>query len=85
MLHCPNCGCEFDSEERACPHCGTVLPVSFGWTILGFCLPIIGLILYVLWKETKPQTCSRIIKGVIAYVIVSIIFGVIPRVLSLLF
>lgn len=31
---------------------------SIGWAILGFFFPIVGLILYLVWKSTKPQ-CAK--------------------------
>lgn len=32
---------------------------SFGWGILGFCFPIVGLILYLVWKGNKPLTAKK--------------------------
>lgn len=34
------------SEESSKP--------NFGWAILGFCIPIVGLILFVVWLDTRP-------------------------------
>lgn len=31
---------------------------SIGWVILGFFIPIVGLILFLVWKNTKPQ-CAK--------------------------
>ena len=31
---------------------------SIGWAILGFFIPIVGLILFLVWKNTKPQ-CAK--------------------------
>ena len=31
---------------------------SIGWGILGFLIPIIGLILYCVWKNTKPKSAK---------------------------
>ena len=36
---------------------------SFGWAILGFCLPIVGLILFLVWKDSKPKTAHVAGKG----------------------
>ncbi|MCH4006081.1 MAG: DUF805 domain-containing protein [Eubacterium sp.] len=27
---------------------------NFGWAILGFCIPIVGLILFIVWLDTRP-------------------------------
>lgn len=38
---------------------------SLGWAFLGFIIPlIVGLILYLIWKDTKPNTASSIVKGI---------------------
>ena len=29
---------------------------SIGWGVLGFCIPIVGLILFLVWKDQKPRT-----------------------------
>ncbi|HIW48815.1 MAG TPA: hypothetical protein H9687_06030 [Firmicutes bacterium] len=31
---------------------------SIGWGILGFCIPIVGLILFLVWKDQKPKTAK---------------------------
>ena len=32
---------------------------SFGWAVLGFCFPIVGLILYLVWKSNKPISAKK--------------------------
>lgn len=32
---------------------------SFGWGVLGFFLPLVGLILFLVWKNTKPLSASK--------------------------
>ena len=51
-----------------CPHCGvSQREMSYdtikddggvGWGILGCCIPVVGLILWLVWKDTKPQTAK---------------------------
>jgi hypothetical protein len=36
---------------------------SIGWGILGFCIPLVGLILYFVWKDSKPLTANVALKG----------------------
>lgn len=31
---------------------------SIGWAVLGFFIPIVGLVLFLVWKNTKPQ-CAK--------------------------
>ncbi len=29
-----------------------------GWGLLGFCVPLVGLILYLVWKEDRPRSTN---------------------------
>lgn len=44
---------------------------SFGWGVLGFCLPIVGIILYFVWKENKPLSAKMAIRGALISVAIS--------------
>lgn len=80
MKYCKNCGKEIADKAVICPHCGVPqekLAVSvdsgnFGWWILGFFFPVVGLILYFLWKETKPKNAKKAKDGAATMVIWSI-------------
>ena len=50
---------------------------SFGWAVLGFFIPIVGLILWLVWKSTKPKTATQCRNGFIAGVIVAVLFNII--------
>lgn len=54
---------------------------NFGWSLLGFCFPIVGLILFLVWKDQKPLTAKSMIKaaiiGFVLFNIIPIIIGVI--------
>lgn len=64
MKYCKNCGKELHDAAVICPHCGVPqekMPDSadsgsIGWGILGFLIPLVGLILYLAWKEPKPAS-----------------------------
>jgi len=64
-MYCKNCGKEIDEKAFVCPHCGVKTniisqddgPIG-GLGILCFLFPIVGLILYLVWKETKPKKSS---------------------------
>lgn len=32
---------------------------SNGWACLGCCIPIVGLILWLVWKDTQPQNAKK--------------------------
>ena len=48
-----------------------------GWAILGFLTPIVGLILFIVWKDSKPKSSSAAGKGALINVILVILFYVI--------
>lgn len=83
MKFCEKCGKEIMDEAVVCPHCGCQTqhkPVdsnNFGWAVLGFCVPIVGLILYLIWKDSTPMKAKSAGKGALVSVIVSIIFYII--------
>ena len=61
---------------------------GFGWGLLGFLAPVIGLILYLIWKDSKPKTAKSIGKGALACGIVAlapIVFKLIAIILLMLF
>lgn len=56
---------------------------GFLWGLLGCCIPIAGLILFLVWKDTKPKTAKAagigalvsVILAVIYYIVVIVIMG----------
>ncbi len=65
-MYCKNCAKEIDDKAAICPHCGVsqvtdpqvVDNGGIGWGLLGCCIPIVGLILFLVWKDTKPKTAK---------------------------
>ena len=47
---------------------------SIGWGVLGFCIPIVGLILFLAWKDQKPRTAKVAGVGALISVIVGVIW-----------
>lgn len=47
---------------------------SIGWGVLGFCIPIVGLILFLVWKDQKPRTAKVAGIGALIAVIISVIW-----------
>jgi hypothetical protein len=46
---------------------------SMGMAVLGFFLPIVGLILWLVWKEPKPLKAKSAGKGALISVIVQVV------------
>ena len=91
MAYCRKCGAQIDDYAAVCPECGSPQngaqnepPVvdngGFLWGLLGCCIPIAGLILFLVWKDTKPRTAKAAGIGalvcVIAYVLLYVIAAV---------
>jgi len=43
---------------------------NFGWSVLGFFMPIVGLILYLVWMNDRPKDAKAAGKGALISVIV---------------
>ncbi len=49
---------------------------NFGFALLGFFIPIVGIILYFCWKDETPLKAKSCIKGALVSIILSVIFGI---------
>lgn len=85
MAYCKNCGAQIDDKAAVCVHCGVAVNNSgvqeadnggFGWGLLGCCIPIAGLILFLVWKDTKPKTAKAAGIGALVSVILGVIYYV---------
>lgn len=47
-----------------------------GWGLLGFLVPVVGLILFLVWKDEKPKTALMAGKGALINVILGAVFTV---------
>ena len=54
---------------------------GFGWGLLGCCIPIVGLILFLVWKDTKPKTAKAAGIGALVSVIASVVIYIVYFVL----
>lgn len=81
MKYCQKCGKQILDEAVICPGCGcqienaaTTDPAdasNFGMAVLGFLLPVVGLILYLVWKDKSPLKAKSAGKGALVSVILS--------------
>ena len=55
---------------------------SIGWWFLGFFIPLIGLVLYLVWKDSKPLSAKRAGTGALVGFIVNIISEIILFILQ---
>lgn len=101
MRYCPNCGKEVDPKAVVCPNCGVALPAPFtnaqvtntqndtgsiGWAFLGFFIPVVGLILYLIWKNDQPKNAHEAGLGalisVICWIAIPLFIGIIAGIAS---
>lgn len=71
MAYCRHCGTQINSATGICPQCGTTQKSddgSVGWTVLGCCVPLVGLILWLVWREEKPNNAKAAGMGALIYV-----------------
>lgn len=89
-MYCKNCGNILDDKAVICPRCGvaqnnyyagpTVDPndaPNAGFAVLGFFIPIVGLILFLLWQNTSPLKAKSCGKGAL----IGFIFGIVSVIL----
>lgn len=96
MVYCRNCNTPIDDRAAVCPYCGApqaAKPVQegsgFGWGLLGFFVPVAGLVLFIVFKNTRPKRAKSagigalisVILEVLAviayYVIIFLVYGLI--------
>ena len=83
-MYCKNCAKEIDDRAVICPHCGVSQVTApdvvdnggIGWGLLGCCIPIAGLVLFLVWKDTKPKTSKAAGIGALVSVGAGILFYV---------
>lgn len=85
MAFCRNCGKEIDDKAVVCPHCGVPQSIApsvednggFLWGLLGCGVPIVGLVLYLVWRDTRPKTAKAVGKGALVAVVLWAVYYVI--------
>lgn len=55
---------------------------GFLWGLLGCCIPIVGLILFLVWKDSKPRTAKAAGIGALVCVVAYVVFYIIMAIAS---
>ena len=85
---CKTCGQEIADAAVVCPFCGAAVAQqpavndtgSFGWAVLGFFFPLIGLILYCVWKKDRPLSAKKAGIGALVGFVLGIVGSIILNV-----
>ena len=92
MVYCRNCNTPIDDRAAVCPYCGapqaskTVQEGSgFGWGLLGFFVPVAGLVLFIVFKNTRPKRAKSAGLGALISVILETVIVVAYYVIIILF
>lgn len=96
MAFCKNCGKQIDDWATVCPACGVAQDSGYqrnnkpadnggiGWGLLGCCIPLVGLILFLVWKDEKPNTAKAAGIGALVSVGLSVVFYILSAVIGVL-
>lgn len=88
-MFCTKCGKEILDDAVICVHCGCSTQdnkaaianandaPSTGMAVLGFFIPLAGLIVWLINKDTKPLMAKSAGKGALIGFIVSMVFSII--------
>ena len=49
---------------------------GFLWGLLGCCIPVVGLVLFLVWRDEKPKTAKAAVIGALVSVILTILIYV---------
>ena len=82
MAYCRRCGAPISDGATTCPSCGAYQNNTpyvednggFGWGPLGCCIPVVGLVHFLVWKDQKPRTAKAAGIGALVSVIIGILW-----------
>ena len=81
-LYCNNCGTRLDNTQNQTNYEDKP---SFGFAILGFFIPLVGLILFLIYEGKKPKRAKSAGKGALIGFITKIVLSIILFVLYVVF
>jgi hypothetical protein len=86
MKFCSKCGKEIHEDAVVCVNCGCSVANNLvedmndapntGFAVLGFFVPVVGLVLYLINKDKSPKKAKSAGKGALAGVITSVVLSV---------
>lgn len=93
-MYCTNCGAEIAKEAYICPKCGVRtnnnqstheedVP-NTGLNILSIFVPLVGIILYFVWKNETPTKAKSIIKFALIGIGINTVISIISFLISFL-
>ena len=68
MLNCPSCGCDLTQSMAQYEQ-----KPGIGWYFLGFFIPIVGIILYFVWKNDHPMRAKNLLYAALAGIIFNMV------------
>lgn len=93
-MYCRKCGGIVDDDATFCKNCGANLNdisntsddnSSFGVAVLGFFIPLVGLILFLVYEGKKPKSAKSAGKGALIGFVTHIVISIILAILSTVF
>ena len=95
-MYCKYCGKIIDDDSKYCVNCGNnmnndnsgTVPVdapSKGFAVLGFFIPIIGLILYLVYESKQPKRAKSAGRGALIGFITKIVVYIVIIILYIIF
>ncbi len=94
-MFCSKCGQEIHDEAVVCVHCGCSVRNEPGpkpgdrpnvwFLILGILFPMVGLILFLMYKKEYPKRAKSAAKGAIIGIIAYVLLSLILAAIALLF
>jgi predicted nucleic acid-binding Zn ribbon protein len=95
-MYCKYCGKIIDDDSKFCSECGNSISIenkaghlsdksSKGFAILGFFIPIIGLILYLVYEHKQPKRAKSAGKGALIGFITKIVVYIVIVILYIIF
>ena len=92
-MYCKNCGTIIDDSATHCSNCGTRFDnnkvsgdhSSFGFAILGFLIPLVGLIAFLMYEGKNPKKAKSAAKGALIGVITNVVLSIILVILYVFF
>ena len=95
-MYCKYCGRIIDDDSKYCVNCGNNMQndnsgtvsddaPSKGFAILGFFVPIIGLILYLIYERKQPKRAKSAGKGALIGFITKIVVYIVIVILYIIF